>query len=138
MKQIVGALAILAVLLVVIGCAGLSPAHTKEYLNGIAVLTPDFSAKYDAVYAGSYKVALPRGAMAAFRSVSVEVTLKGGHIESIMITKPRQLASGKFYDAIVAGPSGVIARQSLDVDAVSGVSYSSKAFLKAVENALSK
>ena len=61
-----------------------------------------------------------------------------GAITAVAIKAPAELASGDFYDAIVTGPNGVIAKQSLDVDAVAGASYSSKAFLKAVENALTK
>jgi uncharacterized protein with FMN-binding domain len=38
----------------------------------------------------------------------------------------------------VAGPHGVITKQNLDVNTVSGGIYSSKAFLKAMENALAK
>jgi len=120
------------------GCAGLSPAQIKAYLDGVPVTTPDISAKPDGVYEGSYTLAMPRGGIAAYgHSASVAVTVKAGHIDSISVTKPKQLSKGRVYDAIVAGPNGVIAKQTLDVDAVSGASYSSKTLLKAVENALS-
>ncbi len=89
--------------------------------------TPDPSAIADGVYSGSYTLTLPPGGMAAFPSVSVDATMAGGAITAVAITKPTDLATGDFYDAIVAGPRGVIALQSLDVDAVSGASYSSKA-----------
>ena len=138
MKRVFGLASVCCLLLALAGCAGISPAQTKAYLDGVSVSLPDLSVKPDGVYSGSYKLAMPHGGMAAFPFVSVEVTMKSGRIESITMTKPQQLASGKFYDAIVTGPTGVIARQSLGVDAVAGASYSSKAFLKAVENALSK
>jgi uncharacterized protein with FMN-binding domain len=57
---------------------------------------------------------------------------------AVAIVSPKQLATGDFYDTIVAGPAGVIARQTLAVDGVTGASYSSRAFLKAAEKALSK
>ena len=138
MKRILGAAFILGVLIALAGCAGLSKEQTKAYLNGIPVMTPDLSAKPDGVYEGSYTLAMPRGGIAAYHSISVAVTVKAGHIDSIAVTKPKQLSRGKFYDAYVTGPTGVIAKQTLDVDAVSGASYSLKTFLKAVENALSR
>jgi uncharacterized protein with FMN-binding domain len=138
MKHSAVAAAILGMFAILAGCAGLSSAEIKAYLDGIPVTTPDISAKPDGVYEGSYTLAMPRGGIAAYHSVSVEVTVKAGHIDSISVTKPKQLSRGRVYDSIVTGPAGVIAKQSLDVDAVSGASYSSKTLLKAVEDALSR
>ena len=138
MKHVPGAAAILGIVIVFAGCAGLSPKQTRSYLTGIPVTTPDISAKPDGVYEGSYTLAVPPGGMAVYHSVSAAVTVKAGHIESISVTKPKQLSKGKVYDALVTGPTGVIAKQTLDVDSVSGASYSSKTLLKAVENALSQ
>jgi uncharacterized protein with FMN-binding domain len=119
------------------GCKNLSTAEIKAYLDGIPVTTPDLSAKPDGVYEGSYTMAMPPGVIAVYHSISVAVTVKAGRIESIAITKPRQLSDDEIYNVMVAGPSGIIAKQSLDVDAISGASFSLKALLKAVEDALS-
>jgi uncharacterized protein with FMN-binding domain len=120
------------------GCAGWSAEGRAAYLDGITVTTPDLASKADGTHNGSYTLKLPPGGMAAFRSITVDVTIGGGAITAIAIITPKGLATGDFYNAIVAGPQGVIAKQSLSVDGVSGASYSSKAFLKAVESALSK
>lgn len=92
MKRILGAAFILGVLIALAGCAGLSKEQTKAYLNGIPVMTPDLSAKPDGVYEGSYTLAMPRGGIAAYHSISVAVTVKAGHIDSIAVTKPKQLS----------------------------------------------
>jgi uncharacterized protein with FMN-binding domain len=137
-RRVLTAAGVLCALVALAGCAGWSAQGRAAYLNGITVSTPDLASKPDGTYNGSYTLKLPPGGMAAFRSITVDVTMGGGVITTIVITKPKDLAKGDFSNAIVAGPKGVIAKQSLDVDAVSGASYSSKAFLKAVENALSK
>ena len=82
-KHISKAAAILSALIVLAGCAGLSHAEIKAYLNGIPITTPDISAKPDGVYEGSYMVPMPRGGIAAYHSISVEVTVKAGPIDLI-------------------------------------------------------
>jgi len=109
----------------------------QAYLASIQVATADLANKPDGVYNGAYTIKLPPGEAAANKSIAVAVTVKAGKIAAIAITSPRGFSSGKFYNALVTGPDGVIAKQSLDVDMVSGASYSSKVFLKAVEDALS-
>ncbi|HUX20622.1 MAG TPA: FMN-binding protein [Spirochaetia bacterium] len=133
-SRILGLFAV--VVLALSGCVGWSADGRATYLAAITVTTPNLVSIPDGSYLGSYSLDLPPGGVAAYRSISVEVAMGSGTITGITITAPTQLASGDFYDAIVTGPNGVIANQSLDVDAVSGASYSSKAFLKAVEAAL--
>jgi uncharacterized protein with FMN-binding domain len=138
LAALLAALVMIGLAFTLAGCDGLSPAEIKAYLDGIPVTTPDLSAKPDGVYEGSYTLAVPPGGMAVYNSRSVAVTVKSGRIDSISVTKPKELAKDDVYAAVVAGPSGIIAKQTLDVDALSGASYSSKALLKAVENALSR
>jgi len=76
---------------------------------------------------GTYKGAFSRGRW----SYAVEVTMKGGRIESIALQDPKKLD-----DLARKAIAQVIEKQSVTVDAVSGASISSKAFYKAVENAL--
>lgn len=79
----------------------------------------------DGVYTGNY---------AALRwSNTVEVTIKNHAITDIKVTSPQVLANPETADTMT---QEVLAAQNLQVDAVSGATADSKAFLKAVENAL--
>lgn len=87
---------------------------------------PDLLQISDGVYKGSY---------AAFPViVDVSVTVKNHEITDINIQK-HQNGQGKEGESIV---NSVMQKQSLQVDAVSGATYSSIVILKAVENALLK
>jgi uncharacterized protein with FMN-binding domain len=138
MKMLRLTLFAIALLALLAGCGGLPAAETRIYLDSIPVanlgtLTADKAA---GIYAGAYTIALPAGGMAMFRTVSVDVTVDASHqVTVIAITSPKELNDEKF-GAKITGT--VIAQQSLAIDSLSGASYSSKAFLKAVENALSK
>jgi len=132
------AIVMIALVFGLAGCNSLSPANIKAYLDGIAVTTPDLSAKADGVYPGAYDLAVPLGAIAVYHSYSVEVTIKSRRIDSIAVTKPKDTGADDVYNAVIAGPNGIIARQTLNVDALSGASFSSKAVIKAAENALSR
>jgi uncharacterized protein with FMN-binding domain len=120
------------------GCALWTREGRRAWLQTIPVTTPELSTIADGTYSGSYRLKLPPGGMAANSGVSVDVTVAGGAITAIVINAPEALAKGAFYDGLVTGPKGVIANQSLDLDAVTGASYTEKAFLKAVEAALAK
>jgi uncharacterized protein with FMN-binding domain len=66
-------------------------------------------------------------------SNTLQVTVAGGKITGIEMIKDQSVAvpdvSGKLFAAVVE-------KQSLQVDAVTGATVSSKAYLKAIENAL--
>jgi uncharacterized protein with FMN-binding domain len=134
-KNILVIMIVVPFTLVMGGC--LSSAQTKAYLEGIPVTTPGLSDKADGVYKGTYAIVIPPGGIAFYQSMSVEVAVKDGRIAAVAITDPQELNKDEVYDVLVAGPNGIISRQTLDVDAVSGASYSSKILLKAVENTLS-
>jgi uncharacterized protein with FMN-binding domain len=136
-KKTNGAIAMLGLVFALAGCSSLTPAEIKSYLDGIPVTTPDLSAKPDGAYSGSYTLAIPPGEIAFYNSFTVAVTVKIGRMDSISVTKPKDFEKDELYAAMITGPAGVIAKQTLDVDALSGASYSSKALLKAVEIALS-
>ena len=67
-------------------------------------------------------------------TASVRVTVSGGKITNIVMLSHGH-GPGHGADAILPR---VIAAQSLEVDAVSGATYSSKVVLKAIETALKK
>ncbi len=79
----------------------------------------------DGVYTGSY---------AALRfSSTVEVTVQNHQITGIKVVSPQVFAKPETMDTMT---QEVLDAQTLQVDAVSGATADSKAFLKAVENAL--
>jgi uncharacterized protein with FMN-binding domain len=79
----------------------------------------------DGVYVGSYE---------GFRwSNTVEITVKNHKIIDIRTIKPQAFAKKETIDILT---KQILLKQSTDVDTVSGATAYSKAFLKAVENAL--
>lgn len=87
----------------------------------------DLSKVPDGTYQGTFK--------GGRFSNTLKVTVKDHKITRITIVKDEQFGrskvSGELFDRVVAA-------QSLKVDTVSGATVSSKAYLKALENALNK
>ena len=86
----------------------------------------DLATAEDGIYIGSYS-AFPI-------SVEVRVTIKNHIIKEIELLKHN---NGKGQGAEII-PENVIEAQSLNVDSVSGATYSSKVILKAIQNAILK
>lgn len=93
-------------------------------LKSIQISGVDLSTLKDGIYTGSFS-AFPVEA-------EVKVTIKNHRIENIEIAR-HVTGRGKGAEIIA---SKVIEAQSLQVDTISGATYSSKVILKAVENAL--
>jgi uncharacterized protein with FMN-binding domain len=93
-------------------------------LKDIVINSPDLSTISDGVYRGNSKVGPVR--------VTLDVRVKDRVMTSIEIVRHFN-GLGKKAEAIVPA---IIGAQSLAVDVVSGATGSSKAILKAVENAL--
>lgn len=98
--------------------------YYKEAMSKVVIRDIDLSKVKDGAYTGSYD--------AKFVAAVVRVTVKDGKMTDIKLLEHK-------YDR--GGPAVVIVddilkEQSLDVDAVSGATNSSKTILKAVENAL--
>jgi uncharacterized protein with FMN-binding domain len=68
-------------------------------------------------------------------SNTVEVAVKDHKITNIGIKEPQVFAKKENIQKLI---DRVVSKQSTDVDAVTGASADSKAFLQAVENALNK
>lgn len=120
----------MAVLLVIAGfviaAMGLM-VYTERNLEKLAnavIRDIDITALADGIYTGGYSM-FPV-------SAEVRVTVKGQRITGIELLEHN---NGRGAPAEVI-PSCVVEAQSLDVDAVSGATYSSKVILKAIENAL--
>jgi uncharacterized protein with FMN-binding domain len=95
-------------------------------LDKITINSPDLNQIADGTYQGKSKVGPVR--------VTLDVTIKDRAMSSIKIIKHFN-GRGKQAEAIV--PT-IIEAQSLNVDVISGATGSSKAILKAIENALTK
>ena len=93
-------------------------------LDAIVIKNPDLRQVANGTYRGESKVGPVR--------VTLDVTVENGTYQSIQITRHFN-GRGKSAEAIIPM---VINAQSLEVDCVSGATVSSKAILKAVEDAL--
>jgi uncharacterized protein with FMN-binding domain len=92
----------------------------------IEIGSPELAKVSDGAWRGYYDGGLVK--------VEVEVAVKAHAIESVKIIR-HDCGKGKPAERITAD---VVAKQSLQVDTVSGATYSSKCILKAVELALEK
>ncbi len=120
---------VLALLLVLVAgtvIAFHSVEANLEKLAGAQLGALALDAVPDGTYDGHYQ-ALPI-------EVDVSVTVKDHAITSIDLLKHRN-GKGQAAEAI---PARVVEAQSLQVDTVTGATYSSKAILKAIENALTQ
>ncbi|MDR0643205.1 MAG: FMN-binding protein, partial [Treponema sp.] len=88
---------------------------------------PDLSGKADGTYRGEYD--LPKTPV----KVMLDVHTENARITAIEIVKHQCSPIGKKAEKIT---DSIIEQQSLQVDAISGATGSSKAILKAVEAAL--
>jgi uncharacterized protein with FMN-binding domain len=123
---------ILAVLLILFaGALAAGRYFVKKAESGLQALTaagtpePDLSVVKDGTWRGSYS-AFPV-------KVVVDVTVSDNRIVSVELIEHRN-GQGDGAEAI---PSRVVAAQSLQVDSVSGATYSSKVILLAIGDALS-
>ena len=105
---------------------GLNGCHFTEKINALTVENVAPSMVKDGTYEGAESI-LPV-------SADVRVTVAAGRITSIAMISSSH-GPGHGADAIL---DRVVAKQSLEVDAVSGATYSSKVVRKAIENALEK
>jgi uncharacterized protein with FMN-binding domain len=95
----------------------------------------DLTSVPDGVYEGAYTVDLPKGVMAAGKSVRVRVTVSNAKFEKIEVLDPISMSG--------AGPirellSRVTADQRLSPDAITSATVSSIAVLRAIQEAVSK
>lgn len=95
-----------------------------ETLSNLTISNVELSKIKDGVYEGSYN-AFPVSAV-------VKVTISNHTIAGIDIVKH---TNGQGGDAEIL-PDKVVEAQSLEVDFISGATYSSKVILKAIEDAL--
>lgn len=128
----------LIVLIIIVAVLGIGGAIGWSYLSrehnearNISLEGADFNNLKDGVYIGEYE-----GGMYKWRANEVQVTVSSGKvtdIEQINSSDPGKENTNQslLYDRVIKD-------QSLQVDTISGATLTSKAYLKAVENALIK
>jgi len=105
----------------------LSTSCNSTSFAEIQAALPDMNGISDGVYRGNYSLSgTPVG-------VSLDVTIQNQNITGVNIIKHSCSPIGKKAEKITGI---VVEKQSLNVDVVSGATASSKAILKAIENAL--
>jgi len=119
-------LAVVAVLVISLSVAIKVMNRNLAALAAAPVGKVDISALADGVYRGEYAVAPIR--------VKLDVQVSGGRITKIDLLEHRN-GKGKPAEAILAT---IVEAQKIDVDSVSGATYSSMALKKAVEAALTR
>ncbi len=118
-------------------CTGIAlsgVSSSSDFAAGIPVTLPDLSLKNDGTYRGSYIIGVPAGVLVMSRCWDVDVTVAGGSMTDIQVLSPDSFPDTQMISTMKARM--LADPQSLDVDAFSGATWSSKAFCKAVENAL--
>lgn len=123
MKKKIPIILVGTIVFVLIGTSLYLQSFVKA-VNHIAVSNPAMADIPDGIYVGDYSVAPVY--------VKAEVSVKEHTITGIKILEHENGLGGKAEKIIDA----VISRQSLEVDAVSGATVSSKCIVKAIENAL--
>lgn len=131
---------LIILLILVLGgfTAILVDGRERNELETLTIENIDFTHLKDGIYVGEYS-----GTKGHFRDATVELTIENGKIQDIRVLKgaldnkgnPAKLSKGV---TILDLFHKVINAQSLQVDAISGATLTSKAHLKALEAALKK
>ena len=104
-------------------------AREHKEAMGLTLDAVDFTNLEDGVYTGEYE-----GGMYKWRANKAEVTVEGGKVTGITLLDAKFGEDpAKYVDPLYVQ---VVDKQTLQVDAVSGSTLTSKAALQAVENAL--
>lgn len=114
-------------------CAGLTPLEVEEYLSAVPAQLPDLSTVADGTYSGAYRIRPPSGEIAFLQNVAVVVDVFRHSLSCVSVESPAALVDDPEFAAYA---QRIVSAGSLDVDGVTGATYSSKAFAKAIEIAL--
>jgi len=123
-KVLVGLGIFLVVIVVVLGAVLLATEGQRREDRNLQIADVDIAAIPDGTYLGSYR---------GWNKFDVVVTVSGGNITSIEVAEGSPAEATDVTNDILRR---VVSAQSLDVDAVSGATVTTKGLLKAVENAL--
>lgn len=131
------------IVLIIVGviAAGLSAgllldAPNRREIRDLPIAAVDFKRLRDGTYEGYFD-----GGKSAMRAARVRVIVSGGAVTDIDAVveggdgKPQELSQGLTIDDLFGR---VVAAQTLQVDTITGATLTSKANLKAVEDALNQ
>jgi uncharacterized protein with FMN-binding domain len=118
-------LIVVGVLVVVVLGGLFAVTRGMKEIKQLSIGNPDVSALQDGVYEGSYHKSR--------WNYGVRLTVKDGRIENVEFTEKPD--DGEFSQAAA---QALLQSQSVRIDTVSGASVNTRAFQKAVENALSE
>ncbi|MGL5352677.1 MAG: FMN-binding protein [Clostridium sp.] len=86
-----------------------------------------------------YKDGVYEGVGYGYRpNLKVEVTIKGGSIDSVSIKSHNEVGQRFYLPAFDSLPKEIVEKQTTEVDMISGATYSSRGIIQAVDDALSK
>jgi len=111
------------------GWSKLSKEHQEA--RSVPLKAMDFGRLKDGTYHGAYA-----GGMYKWRANEVDVTVSSGKVTDIRLAASKDPAAKNMQAQELY--NRVIAAQSLQVDTISSATLTSKAYLKAVEDALDK
>lgn len=123
-RVLVGLVVFLLVVAVGLAAAVLATEGQRKEDRDLTIADVDFSEIPDGNYRGSYE---------GWNAFYVLVTVAGGEVTDIRITDDSTSPANNVTDEVL---ERVVDGQSLDLDAVSGATVTTKALLKAVEVAL--
>lgn len=123
-KVLMGLGIFLLVVVVGLGVMLLVTEGQRREDRNLAIADVDFSKVPDGTYRGGYE---------GWNKFDVLVTVAGGKVTDIKIAEDSQNPATDVTDKII---ERIVSGQSLDLDAVSGATVTTKGLLKAVESAL--
>ncbi|WP_438493141.1 FMN-binding protein [Paenibacillus sp. IHBB 3054] len=124
-------IAVIVLVVLVAGGAGgalLFTAGERREAKNLPIRALDFKQIKNGKYVGEYE-----GGMYKWRANKVQVTVTSSKVTEIKVLEQAEKKPAEFTDELFGR---VIREQSLQVDTISGATLTSKAFLKAIENAL--
>lgn len=129
-KRIMLIVVIVPVILVVAGLGGafLFTAGERSEAKNLPIKVVNFKQLHDGTYVGEYE-----GGKYKWRANKVQVTVSSRKVTDIKLLEHAKNQSSASTDELFGR---VIQKQSLQVDTISGATLTSKAYLKAIEDAL--
>lgn len=110
-----------------LGCASLAAEH--EEARNVSLDGADFSALKDGTYIGEYE-----GGMYGWRANKVRITIAEGTLVAIELLDSSEADEEDEEPKLLF--QRVVEAQSLEVDGITGATLTTRAYLKAVEQAL--
>lgn len=112
------------------------PTENKDGVSGPGTITENTDSLSDIINSNNYQDGVYTGTGSGFRGdITVEVTVEGGQITAITVVSSND--DKQFFDRAKSSIiSDIISNQSVEVDAVSGATFSSNGIIEAVANAL--